>query len=334
MIAAHVQEPGANDNASGVATLAELAVSLAAAIKSGKVPPPGRTLTFLFLDRDQREPPLASGASGRRETREVHVLARHDGRGRRQDRRQFSDRASSGSRRRLGSTLGSALGVGARECPGRTAQRRSDQRPPPCRVPPRCEEDRLGRQDESVRGRQRSHGVWQRRHAVVAELALHRSLLPHELRYAGQDEPGRDEECRRCGGGFGVAAGVGRTTRRRARSWMWLSAAGRSRLEQEITAGAKIAAADKDPAAAQAREATIVAAWRKWYAQAVRSVRRLVVGPASVSLNTKIESVAASFEPGADRTVADRPGERRRPRDARACRGAGRQRGHSVFHVR
>ena len=50
VIAAHVQEPGANDNASGVATLAELAVSLAAAIKSGKVPPPGRTLTFLFLD--------------------------------------------------------------------------------------------------------------------------------------------------------------------------------------------------------------------------------------------------------------------------------------------
>ena len=78
-----------------------------------------------------------------------------------------------------------------------------------------------------------------------------------------------------------------------------VSAAGRSRLKQEITAGARIAAADKDPAAAQAREATIVAAWRKWYAQAVRSVRRLVVGPASVSLNTKIESVAASFEPGA-----------------------------------
>ena len=50
ILAAHVQEPGANDNASGVATLAELAVSLQAGIRAGKIPPPGRTLTFLFLN--------------------------------------------------------------------------------------------------------------------------------------------------------------------------------------------------------------------------------------------------------------------------------------------
>ena len=56
------------------------------------------------------------------------------------------------------------------------------------------------------------------------------------------------------------------------------------RASSRSTAGAKIAAADKDPAAAQAREATIVAAWRKWYGEAVRSVSRLVVGPASSSL--------------------------------------------------
>ena len=50
ILAAHVQEPGANDNASGVATLAELAVSLQTGIRAGKIPPPGRTLTFLFLN--------------------------------------------------------------------------------------------------------------------------------------------------------------------------------------------------------------------------------------------------------------------------------------------
>ena len=50
VIAVHVQEPGANDNASGVATLAEAARALMAGIASGKVAPPGRTLTFLWLD--------------------------------------------------------------------------------------------------------------------------------------------------------------------------------------------------------------------------------------------------------------------------------------------
>ena len=50
VIAAHVQEPGANDNASGVATLAELAVALQGAIDAGRIPQPGRTITFLWLN--------------------------------------------------------------------------------------------------------------------------------------------------------------------------------------------------------------------------------------------------------------------------------------------
>ncbi len=50
MIAAHVQEPGANDNASGVATLAELARALRLGIAGGRIPRPDRTLTFLWLE--------------------------------------------------------------------------------------------------------------------------------------------------------------------------------------------------------------------------------------------------------------------------------------------
>lgn len=50
VIVAHVQEPGANDNASGVATLQEMAVALTAAIKAGTVPAPARTITFLWLN--------------------------------------------------------------------------------------------------------------------------------------------------------------------------------------------------------------------------------------------------------------------------------------------
>jgi len=50
VIAAHVQEPGANDNASGVATLQELARSLTQGVESGAIPRPARTITFLWLN--------------------------------------------------------------------------------------------------------------------------------------------------------------------------------------------------------------------------------------------------------------------------------------------
>jgi hypothetical protein len=50
IIAAHLQEPGAGDNASGVATLMELARSLGMGIASGRIPPPARTITFLWLN--------------------------------------------------------------------------------------------------------------------------------------------------------------------------------------------------------------------------------------------------------------------------------------------
>jgi hypothetical protein len=50
VMVAHVQEPGANDDASGCGTLMEMARSLNAAIASKAVPPPERTITFLWGD--------------------------------------------------------------------------------------------------------------------------------------------------------------------------------------------------------------------------------------------------------------------------------------------
>jgi hypothetical protein len=47
---AHVQEPGANDDASGCATLYGLARALAEAIAAGALPQPERTLTFMWVD--------------------------------------------------------------------------------------------------------------------------------------------------------------------------------------------------------------------------------------------------------------------------------------------
>jgi hypothetical protein len=48
ILVAHIQEPGANDNSSGCATLVELARAINEAVRSGKLPKPDRTLTFLW----------------------------------------------------------------------------------------------------------------------------------------------------------------------------------------------------------------------------------------------------------------------------------------------
>jgi aminopeptidase YwaD len=50
VLVAHVQEPGANDNASGSGTLLSLAVAAQEAISRGTLPRPQRTITFLWLD--------------------------------------------------------------------------------------------------------------------------------------------------------------------------------------------------------------------------------------------------------------------------------------------
>jgi aminopeptidase YwaD len=50
VLVAHIQEPGANDDASGCGTLAELARAFAGAVAAGGVPPPERTLTFIWGD--------------------------------------------------------------------------------------------------------------------------------------------------------------------------------------------------------------------------------------------------------------------------------------------
>jgi Zn-dependent M28 family amino/carboxypeptidase len=53
VMVAHIQEPGANDDASGCGTLYALAIALHQAIASKALPPPGRTLTFIWGDENR-----------------------------------------------------------------------------------------------------------------------------------------------------------------------------------------------------------------------------------------------------------------------------------------
>ena len=50
MLLAHVDEPGANDNASGAGTLVEMALALREATVAGKIPQPRRTLRLMWLE--------------------------------------------------------------------------------------------------------------------------------------------------------------------------------------------------------------------------------------------------------------------------------------------
>lgn len=50
VLAAHVQEPGASDNASGCGTLLAAALAMQDGIRRGTLPPPARTITFLWVD--------------------------------------------------------------------------------------------------------------------------------------------------------------------------------------------------------------------------------------------------------------------------------------------
>jgi hypothetical protein len=53
VMVAHIQEPGANDDGSGCGTLLALALALKHAIADGALPPPGRTLTFIWADENR-----------------------------------------------------------------------------------------------------------------------------------------------------------------------------------------------------------------------------------------------------------------------------------------
>ncbi|MBE3132838.1 MAG: M28 family peptidase, partial [Acidobacteria bacterium] len=50
VMVAHIQEPGANDDASGCGTLFEMARAMSAAVASKAIPAPARTLTFVWGD--------------------------------------------------------------------------------------------------------------------------------------------------------------------------------------------------------------------------------------------------------------------------------------------
>jgi aminopeptidase YwaD len=295
VLAAHIQEPGANDNASGVATLAEIAVAMASAIKAGKMPPPGRTITFLFLNE----------ISGSRRWLQDHPDQA------KQTKYMFSLDMTGED---VAKTGGSFL-VERYPDPNAVWDRPWD---------PHSEWGKGNIRAESLKG-----DVINDAHLLVAHRVARKtnwvvrtnpyeggsdhtvfggagipSLLDWHFtdRYyhTNFDTPDKTsaDEMRNVGVAAGASAWLLASTTEAAALEVAgvVSAAGRDRIALETREGGKLAAAEKDSTAAAAREATILAAWRKWYGEAVRSATRLVTGSPSASFTAELTKLAEPFD--------------------------------------
>ena len=74
-----------------------------------------------------------------------------------------------------------------------------------------------------------------------------------------------------------------------------VAAAGEQRVALEKTEGVKLAVAASDRAKAEAHEATILAAWRKWYREAVQSATRLVIDTPTAEFEALLKKLSAPF---------------------------------------
>ncbi len=286
VMAAHIQEPGANDNASGVATLAELAASLSAAIRQKKIAAPARTLTFLFLNE----------ISGSRRWLQDHPadakLVKY----------MFSLDMTGED---IAKTGGSFL-IERYPDPGAVWDRPWD---------PHSEWGRSNVRADSLKG-----DLINDAHLAVAERVSARSTKGRWVVKTNPYEGGSDHTVFQAAGipslldwhftdryyhtnfdtpdktspdemrNVGVAVG--------ATAWLLaateeskaldvarvVAAMGRDRIAIELRDGTKLPAHD-----------TVLAAWRKWYGEAIRSAGRLLGRAPSVRFTSEIELLAGSM---------------------------------------
>jgi hypothetical protein len=274
VMAAHVQEPGANDNGSGCGTLYALARALNEAIAAGALPPPERTLTFLWVDE----------IVGSREWIRAHA----------EDARLVQymfalDMAGEDPRQTGGTFL-----IEKQADPSAVWARPSD---------PHTEWGGGKLAEDTLKGsllndvhlavcRRRARDInWTVRanpyeggtdHAAFAKAGVPSLLDWHftdRYYHTNQDRPEKVSAAEMQN--VGIAIGTS--------AWLLASAheddavavatmieqAGTARLALERTQGPSIVASAPDKAAAEVTEQQVLAAWIKWYGEALDSVLRL-----------------------------------------------------------
>ena len=287
VMAAHIQEPGANDDASGCGTLLALAAALASVANVRGLEPPGRTLTFLWLDeiRGSRQwlgahPDRAKG---------VQYMFSLDMTG--------EDTAKTG---------GTFL-IEKQADPSAVWARPSD---------PHTEWGAGSVKAESLKGsllndlhlavslRRAKETKWVVRtnpyeggsdHTAFGDAGIPSVLNWHftdRYYHTNLDRPDKTSAAEMVNVGVAVATSawlLATADERDANATVdLLVASATARLALEQKQGATLVAAAPDREKAEATEAAVLAAWRKWYGEALESVRRLPVKGTSPALDARI----------------------------------------------
>lgn len=279
VMVAHVQEPGANDNASGAATQYAAAGSLLRAIRDGSLPPPGRTLTFIWADEIR----------GSRHWLETHPAEAS------QVQYMFALDMTGEDTTRTGGTFL----VEKQPDPSAVWNRPSD---------PHTEWGSGGVKLDSLKGsllndvhlavclrRSRDTGWIVRTnpyeggsdHSVFGEAGVPSLLDWHftdRYYHTNQDRIDKVSSSEMANVGIAVATTawfLASATAGDARATVELiERAAATRLALERKLGPDLVRADSDRVAAEARERHVLEAWLKWYGEALDSVLRLAPGGA------------------------------------------------------
>ena len=287
VLAAHVQEPGANDDGSGCGTLLALAAALGQTAGGRGLQPPGRTLTFLWIDeiRGSRQwltsnPERAKG---------VQYMFSLDMTG--------EDTAKTG---------GTFL-IEKQADPTAVWTRPSD---------PHTEWGAGGVKAESLKGsllndvhlavslRRAKDTKWVVRtnpyeggsdHTAFGDAGVPSLLNWHftdRYYHTNLDRPDKTSALEMVNVGVAVATSawfLASADERDATAVAdLLVASAGTRLALEQRQGATLVSAAADRAKAEETEAAVRGAWRKWYDEALESVRRLPVKGSSPALDAKI----------------------------------------------
>jgi aminopeptidase YwaD len=294
VITAHVQEPGANDNASGVATLAEMARAMRAGIRAGAIPQPDRTITFLWLEE----------ISGSREWLKDHAGDAKN------VRYMFSMDMTGENTRKTGGTFL----IERWPDPGAVWDRPWDPHTEWGRSEVKAETlkgDLINDLHLAICGRVSRRTGWVVKtnpyeggsdHTVFGEAGIPAVLDWHftdryyhtNLDTADKTSP---SEMRNVGVSVAATAWILASTAESTALAVAevVTRAGTARLAIEQGEGAKLVAAESDRSSAGLRQDQIVQAWKKWYGEAVRSAARLVTGPPSSAFTRRLDDLAAAF---------------------------------------
>jgi hypothetical protein len=294
VITAHVQEPGANDNASGVATLAELARAMRLGIRAGAIPQPDRTITFLWLEE----------ISGSREWLKDHAAEAKN------VRYMFSMDMTGEDTRKTGGTFL----IERYPDPGAVWDRPWDPHTEWGRGDVKADSlkgDLLNDLHFAICGRVASRDNWVIRtnpyeggsdHTVFGSAGIPAVLDWHftdRYYHTNYDTADKASASEMRNVGVSVAASAWLLASTREASAIDVASlvanAGSARLEIEQREGARLAAAETDRTAASLRQDQIIQAWKKWYGEAVQSAVRLVAGTPSATLTQRLGDIAAPF---------------------------------------